>query len=104
MKKIPFSLIALIIACTGAFATKAGGKVAFDRSFVPIDEDITVAANYIYAPIGTCNGFGTSFCGIKAPDMQGTPDIGPALLRDLIAIKNGSNPVSNTSGQVRFYQ
>lgn len=101
-KKISFSLVALIIACTGAVVTKAGNHAMADRYFVYIGGDITDASNYLYVAAGYCKGVGTSFCGVKVPDFEGTPDLIWAM-PDLIAIQNGTNPVSNKTGRIRFY-
>lgn len=101
-KKISFSLVALIIACTGAVVTKAGNNAFLDKNFVHIGGDITDASNYVYAAAGYCKGYGTSFCGVKVPDMQGEPDLGP-VMQDLIKIQNGTDPVSNKSGRIKFY-
>ena len=104
-KMISFSLVALIIACTGAVVTKASNNGALERIFVYIGGeggDITDASNYVYAPAGLCKGYGTSFCGVKVPDMQGEPDLIWAM-QDLILIKNGTDPISNKTGRIKFY-
>lgn len=101
-KKISFSLVALFIACTGAFVTKAGNPPVVERNFVHTGGDITDPANYVYVAAGYCKGFGTSFCGVKVPDLEGTPDLIWAM-PDLIAIQNGTNPVSNKTGRIKFY-
>ncbi|HEY9260785.1 DUF6520 family protein [Chitinophaga sp.] len=104
MKKIRLALAAFVIAIVSAFAVKANSTPPpISWTWACVGDDITNPYDYIQtSPSSSCSFIGTKFCAVKTYEDSGYPFFTTAIQNDLTAIKNGTNPTSNTSGAIRF--